>query len=459
MQLYKKVIILLTVLLCGTSYEQIVSAPLNILFVVGRFPSPSQTFILNIITGLIDKGHNVFIFSFHQGELRYAHPNIKKYKLLDHVVYKKFPTRSSHYDIVFCQFGGLGKKILENRTLSQWLSKRKVVVCFRGSDITTADPNAYKKVFKKGDLFLPVCDYFRKKLIALGCSVDKIVVHYSAIDCSKFFFAIRQKPENDSIHLISVCRLVKKKGLDYAIKAFAEVSKKHTQLHYDVVGEGPERIYLELLIRQLGLQDKITLHGWKSQNDIVSMLNSAHIFLLPSRKASDGNEEGIANALKESMAMGLISVATWHAGTPELIEDGVSGFLVPEKNVYKLANTIDYIIEHPEIWESVGLAGRKKVKDEFETKQSIVKLEKIFYTLLGTLKETHNNDMVNDEKVISHGEDVLDGEEDIEDDEKDVEDDEEDYGEDIEDDEEDGEDHGEDGEDVEDYGEDVDYVA
>ncbi len=237
-------------------------------------------------------------------------------------------------------------------------------------------------MFKRADLFLPVCDYFRKKLIALGCKHSKTVVHHSAIDCSQFFFMSRNKPINNTINFVSVCRLVKKKGLDDAIRAFAEIVRRYPRVHYSIVGDGPERNYLELLIYQLHLQDNITLYGWKNHDEVVRILDNSHIFLLPSKKADDGNEEGIANALKEAMAMGLIAVSTWHAGTSELIDHGKSGFLVPEGNVVELVATIGYIINHPEIWESVGLAGRKKVEDEFETKQSTEELENLFYALL-----------------------------------------------------------------------------
>jgi colanic acid/amylovoran biosynthesis glycosyltransferase len=270
--------------------------------------------------------------------------------------------------------------------LTQWLRTKKVVVCFRGSDITAhlqKDVNIYDQMFQQADLFLPVCDYFKKKLISLGCKESKIVVHHSAIDCSQFFFMTKQKPENGTIHLVSTCRLVKKKGIDYAIKAVAEVVKKYPSIHYTIIGDGPEKQYLETLVQQLNLEDKVTLCGWKTQDEIVSFLKKSHIFLLPSRKGPDGNEEGIANALKEAMAMGLIPIGSWHAGTPELIEHGVSGFLVSEKSVFDLTRAIQYIIEHPEIWKSVGLAARKKIEDEFETKQSVEKLEKLFYRLLG----------------------------------------------------------------------------
>ncbi len=374
----------------AASYDDVFKAavhpPLRILFVVSNFPAPSQIFILNIITGLIDAGHDVSIFSFHQGDKKdFMHPNIKKYKLLDRVIYETFPNPLPHFDIVFCQFGYVGKKVTDMKRLRKWLKKRKLVVCFRGSDLTKRvqkDPTIYKDMFNRVDLVLPVCDYFKQRLITLGCHPDKIVVHHSAINCSQFFFTIKKTPENGTIRLIAVCRLVKKKGMDYAIRAIARLVEEYQNIHFTIVGEGPERTYLELLIRQFKLEDKVSLYGWASQKEIISLSQNSHIFLLPSRTASDGNEEGIANALKEAMAMGLISIATWHAGTPELIDDGISGFLVSEKNSKELAKAIKKVIEHPELWESTALAARKKIEDEFETRASVKKLEKLFYTLL-----------------------------------------------------------------------------
>lgn len=361
--------------------------PLDILFVVGHFPAPSQIFILNIITGLIDRGHNVRIFSLTKDKLAYVHSDVDRYKLLQRTTYEKFPTHMRNCDIVFCQFGYLGKKLYKMKDVAKWLQGKKVVICFRGSDITSyakKDPRMYKQLFAQAHLCLPVCDYFKKLLVKHGCDAKKIIVHHSSIDCSKFFFTPDRIPQdNTRIDIITVCRLVKKKGIDYAIKAIAEVVKKYPHVHFSIVGEGPERLYLELLIKQLKLEKKVTLCGWKSQDEVVSLLNKSHVFLLPSITASDGNEEGIPNALKEAMAMGLISVATWHAGTPELIQDGITGFLVPQKDVPKLARKLEYIIEHPDQWRSIALAAREKIESDFETKKSIMELEKIFYRLLG----------------------------------------------------------------------------
>lgn len=364
--------------------------PLKILFVVGHFPAASQIFILNIMTGLIDRGHKVSIFSFHKDKkYENVHPNVDKYKLWNAVEYEHFKHGLPDCDIVFCQFGYTGQRMFATQHFAKWLRKRKVVTCFRGSDITlfTQDnPHLYDKLFNKGDLFLPVCDYFKKRLTDLGCPAQKIIVHHSAIDCTQFLFKIRIMPRDGIIRCISVSRLVEKKGIDYALMALAQVVKKYPRMHFTIVGDGPEKKYLEHLTRQLGLQDKVKFYGWAMQKEIVALLNRSHIFLLPSRTGDDGNEEGIPNALKEAMASGVIPISTWHAGNAELIDDRVSGFLVPEKNADELAKAIEYVIENPQQWESIGRSGRKKVKDEFETKKSVKRLEEIFYELLDSSK-------------------------------------------------------------------------
>jgi colanic acid/amylovoran biosynthesis glycosyltransferase len=359
--------------------------PLHILFVVDYFPSLSQVYILNAIIGLLDRGHQVSIFSFRHTSDRTVHPKINQYNLMQHVMYEKFPHNLPDCDIVFCQFGDLGQRILGMKHLSEWLQQRKLVVCLRGFDVAGYANNPFEvnhKLFNHIDLFLPVCGYFKKRLIKLGCPLNKIAVHHSAIDCSQFLFKTRIKPKNDCIHLISVGRLVKKKGIEFALRAFAQILKKYPNTHFTLIGDGPERANLELLIKRLNIKTKVTLYGWKCQEEVIALLDRSHIFLLPSITRANGNEEGIANALKEAMAMGLISIATWHAGTPELIDDGISGFMVPEKNSIALAQKIIHIIKNPKIWQSIGVSARQKIEKEFEIKKISQQLEKLFYKLL-----------------------------------------------------------------------------
>ncbi len=363
-----------------------VQQPFTVLFVFEYFPAPSQTYVLNIITGLIDRGHKVSIFAFRKNDVaeNIVQPNVEKYSLMDHVTYDKMPKKLPDCDIIFCQSASLGKKLIENKSLQKWLDKRKLVIALRGADISKYSPdnNPYERLFRKARLFLPVCDFFKQRAIELGCPRKKIMVHHSAIDCDQFFFREREKEENGTIQCVSVCRLIEKKGIAFAIKAVARLIKKYN-LHFTIVGQGVLQPLLEELAQQLNVADKITFFGWGTHADIVKILDTSHIFLSPSITSSTGDQEGIANTLKEAMAMGVIPVATMHAGTPELIEDGVSGFLVPEKNSKALAEKIQYVIEHPEKWKSIGMAARKKIEDEFEMKKTVEELEQIFYQLVG----------------------------------------------------------------------------
>lgn len=384
MTFYKKLIMsFLACLFISISLE---SRPLHILFVVEYFPAPTQTFILNLMTGLIDKGHIVSIFAFKKKDFPVQHPHVEQYSLSKLVTYAPWPKTLPDCDIVFCQSATLGKEILETRTLSKWLKQRKLVISLRGADITKNEvqdnPGIYQQLFNESDLFLPVCDYFKEVAVRLGCPENKIIVHHSAIDCSKFSFKERKLKKDRVIHLVSVCRLVEKKGLDIALQALTKVIKKYQNIHFTIIGQGPLQAQLEKMVETLGISDKVTFFGWATPDQIRDVLHTSHIFLLPSMRAENGDEEGIANALKEAMATGLISIATYHAGTPELITDNVSGFLVPQKDNTALARKIKYVIKHPELWKAVGLAARKKIEQEFETKQSIKDLEIIFNRLL-----------------------------------------------------------------------------
>ncbi len=191
-----------------------IARPLNILCVLGHFPAPSQTFILNQIIGLLDLGHNVRIFSFAHDEYTTLDPKINEYELFDRLIKDDISSNFPECDIVLCQFGYLGKRILEMLDLKEWLQDKKIVTCLRGSDITAhiaKKPHAYDLLFERGDLFLPVCEFLKNRLLAVGCNEDRVKVHYSAIDCSQFNYKERIIPINGVVRFISVCRLVEKK--------------------------------------------------------------------------------------------------------------------------------------------------------------------------------------------------------------------------------------------------------
>jgi colanic acid/amylovoran biosynthesis glycosyltransferase len=125
--------------------------------------------------------------------------------------------------------------------------------------------------------------------------------------------------------------------------------------------------------------------GSKRHEEVIQVLTQTHILIAPSVTAADGDEEGIPNTLKEAMAMGLPVISTVHAGIPELVEDGVSGFLVPERDVEALADRLERLVDHSETWAAMGRAGRRQIEAEFDIERLNDELLVLYQDMLGRL--------------------------------------------------------------------------
>ncbi len=360
---------------------------MRIAFIVGRFPVISETFILNQIAGLIDRGNDLDIYAFQGKPIEHTdktHPIVEKYNLLDRTYYPPKNAESyldrvvethavmfedkAPYDIIHCQFGPFGVMAMELRQAG--VIEGKIVTGLRGFDISRHlkkhGEDIYNELFQEGDLFLANCEFFRQRAISLGCPPEKILVHGSGIDCDKFTFKPRYLTEDGILRVATVGRFVEKKGIEYAIRAIAQVVQKHPQLEYHLIGDGELREKFAKLIKELEIEPYVILHGWKEQREIVEILNNCQLFIAPSVTAADGNQDAPVNTLKEAMAMGLPVIGTLHGGIPELVEDGISGFLVPETDATAIAEKLNKLIEDPEKWPQMGRSGRDRVKAKYD---------------------------------------------------------------------------------------------
>jgi colanic acid/amylovoran biosynthesis glycosyltransferase len=409
---------------------------MKIAFIVEAFPVLSQTFILNQITGLIDRGHEVHVYAEFSEKTSKIHPDVEKYDLLKLVTYHprlpqnkfvraiqglwlvltSFPrnpllvARSLNvfsygkaaaslrllfsiipflkkqpcYDIIQCHFGLLGIKGMFLKDTGA--IKGKLITTFHGVDISQnlklLGEDVYNSLFTQGDFFLPISQHWMNRLIELGCDSKKIEVHRMGIDCQKFTFIPRILDPEKSIRLISIARLTEKKGIEYGIRAVAIVLKHYTNVEYVIVGDGELRQNLAQLIQELDLETHVKLLGWRNQQEVVDLLNQSHILLAPSITAKDGNQEGIPVALMEAMAMGLPVLSTYHSGIPELVENGVCGFLSTERDVEALADRLNYLIQHPQSWVEMGRAGRLRVEEQFNINRLNDRLAAIYQQLL-----------------------------------------------------------------------------
>jgi len=148
-----------------------------------------------------------------------------------------------------------------------------------------------------------------------------------------------------------------------------------------------------MAVPELGMQDKIKLLGAQSHERIGELLRSAHLFLHPSVTTRSGCQEGPCNSIYEAMATGLPVVSTLHGGIVEVVEDGKTGFLVPERDVAALQEKLCYLIDHPERWQEMGRAGRERAVRLYEREMIENKLEQILTDLMGdTNRMNHDTD-------------------------------------------------------------------
>jgi Glycosyltransferase len=398
---------------------------MKITFIVDQFPVLSETFIINQVIGLIDKGVEIEIFSCGRSSEYKIHEAIFMYKLLEKTIFfedivpknrlqrlinglkilLKFQMKpkvllnalnifefgkralsfellllADHFkndDVLLCHFGPNG---IMGARLKKLGIKAKIITIFHGYDMTTfieqKGPGVYSELFKYGDLFLPICNKWKERLIDLGCDKNKIKVHHMGIDIEEFKHCGNSNLSAEPIVFISVGRLHYKKGHEYAIKAMAKIVKKYSNVKYLIVGEGPLRSELESLVKDLGLENIIEFTGAATQKEIVGFYEKSHIFILPSIS------EGLPVVLMEAQAMGLPVIASNVGGVSEIVADGKSGFLVPPKDVDSLTNKIKFLLQNKVMWKKMGEMGQKIIQNGFNIKRLSRELECILGCLL-----------------------------------------------------------------------------
>jgi colanic acid/amylovoran biosynthesis glycosyltransferase len=206
--------------------------------------------------------------------------------------------------------------------------------------------------------------------------------HRMGIDLDKFQFHERMIQPGEPLKILTIGRLTEKKGHEYAIKGVAKLIKKGGNVIYTIAGDGPLRDKLANLVLDLGIDGNVKFLGPVEQEEVLKLYRESHIFLLTSVTAKSGDQEGIPVVLMEAQAVGLPIISTFHSGIPELVENGKSGFLVPEKDSMKLAEKLIYLAEKPELWSGMGAYGRKIVEEKYDIKKLNVQLVDIYHTVL-----------------------------------------------------------------------------
>ena len=255
-----------------------------------------------------------------------------------------------------------------------------VIVSFHGADaMVDLDKPAYREaaaeVLRRARLVLVRSQSLAERLLAVGCPHENIRIHRTGIPLADFPYRPRPFPEDGAWRFFQACRLIPKKGLHTTLRAFARFAQCHPRAELVIAGEGPMLAELEAFAAELGVRERVCFAGFLSQQEMRAEFDAAHAFVHPSELGTDGNQEGVPNALLEAMSTGLPALATHHGGIPEAVDSGVSGFLVEERNHEALGRAMLELAADPARYAAMGLAASQAVAERFEQSRQIAVLE------------------------------------------------------------------------------------
>lgn len=265
--------------------------------------------------------------------------------------------------------------------LTMWVSKMTGLsfsISAHAKDIYTIPPEQVVERVNASQ-FLTTCTQFNYEFLRglPGIDRDKVFRNYHGVDLQTFnrrpnLPASNDKAASQSLRrLVSVGRLVPKKGYPLLLKALSQLNEEGFDFTYDIFGEGELYPTLMALTDQLGLKDRVVFHRVATHPQIIEFFNDGCMFLSGSLQTEDLDRDGIPNTIAEAMAMQIPVIASNVSGIPELIEDRVSGFLYPEKNLQALIQTIKNCWQDTDGTLRVGRAGRDRVAQIFNAQTLI----------------------------------------------------------------------------------------
>ena len=384
---------------------------MKVLYVLNIFPKISETFILNEMLEMQQKGVSVEVYAYKDAKEGVVHPRAREIREVRYL-YKVDPFRwvASHlYWILrnapgYCRAWALvlshGELIRKNFFTQLYdtvlLDRRRpthvhahysddasnlAMVYSRLSGVPFSFTTHMHDIYDTPAPNFPVksrlalkhvtISEFNKRVLVenFRVSPEDIAVIHCGIDLSR----VRRRnevPANED--LFCSARLHPDKGLDVLIHALSSLRDQGWAGTLRVAGEGPERAALEDLIRKRRLERHVVLLGNQTQEQVFGHLGRSRLFVLPSRS------EGIPVSLMEAMAAGVPVISTAIRGIPELIKDGVSGSLVPPDDAAALANKIQALLKDDALCARFASAGFEKVAADFDLSKETQKLLEIW---------------------------------------------------------------------------------
>jgi len=410
---------------------------LKILFLVPSFPSISETFIINQIVDLIDRGHEVSIFASAKAEVA-LHSKIIEYDLLKKTVFAEIPVNISQriknflsilfssdktdrrrllktlnifrykadavklssfyrvawlqqlddcFDIVHAHFGYMASYYYRGRECG-YFANAQLVVTFHGYDMMPSDKEVnryrYKELFENNTLITTNNEYSRSLLLKIKEDYNNIRLLAVGLD-TEYYTPIKIIKSDKAKNILFCGRLIELKGPKRVVE-IANILiniRGNVHLNFWLIGDGDEEHISGLtnLIETYGLEEKVKLLGPMLQDDVIRLMNKADVFILPGITDVKGRAENQGLVIQEAQAMGLPVIVTDAGGMKYGLIDKVTGFVIKEYDLPGFSNCIEELISDTDLCDEMGIAGRKFVKDNYDIRILGDKLEDIYFDL------------------------------------------------------------------------------
>lgn len=394
----------------------------RIAYLMSRFPKISETFIMTEILELQKLGAEIEIFPLVRHHERVCHPEIDQ--LLAHTHY----VRLLSFSVVFAQFYWLCRRpaaylrawweaIRGNWKSAGFLLRALFVVpqaaefarrmlllkiqCVHCHWATHPALAAYvvkhlanipysftahahdiyanrtmlREKIREARFVVTISEYNRKLLQDLygNDAAQKLLVIHCGVD-PETFVPSNCRTESRVFRIVCIASLEQRKGHVYLLDACARLKLLNIPFRCLLIGDGEEHPRLESQIRKLGLKKHVELLGWQSRDQVRRILHEADVVVLPSIVTESGRTEGIPVSIMEAMAMQVPVIATNISGIPELVQNGETGLIVPERDVSALEGALLRLHAHPPLAAALARNGRNKVLKEFNLKISAAAL-------------------------------------------------------------------------------------
>lgn len=260
-----------------------------------------------------------------------------------------------------------------------------LVVTFHGNDVAAllgTQRYQYRRwryvlrapaVFRQADLMLAVSLELQELLGELSGRPEAVKLYHIGIDLAKFR---RGEGEREEPHVVMVGRFTEKKGMLYGLRAFAEAVRQGRRARLTIAGSGEQESLLRRFVAEKGLGEHVRFAGVLRSEQVADLLAEADVMLVPSVVARDHDREGSPIVIREASASEVPVLSTYHAGIPEVVADGETGFLVPERNVPALTDRLITLLDDPALRRRMGRAGRAKMEREYDLFQQVAELER-----------------------------------------------------------------------------------